>query len=47
MVYGFTGLTYFEELSKVLTGIGGMGDSVTYNGILIGIMFITVSLLLK
>ena len=47
MVYGFTGLTNFEELSKVLTGINGMSDAVSFNGILIGILFITVSLLFK
>jgi len=47
MIYGFTGLTNFEELSKLLTGINGMSDSITYNGILIGILFVTVSLLFK
>jgi NADH-quinone oxidoreductase subunit N len=47
MIYGFTGLTNFEELAKLLTGINGMVNSVTYNGIVIGILFLTVSLLFK
>ena len=47
MIYGFTGLTNFEELAKLLTGINGMVNSVTYNGILVGILFLTVSLLFK
>jgi NADH-quinone oxidoreductase subunit N len=47
MLYGFTGLTNFEEISKVLTGINGAVDVVTYNGIVIGILFISVSLLFK
>jgi proton-translocating NADH-quinone oxidoreductase chain N len=47
LIYGFTGLTNFEELAKVLTGINAMSDSVSYNGILIGLLFITVSLLFK
>jgi NADH-quinone oxidoreductase subunit N len=47
MIYGFTGLTNFEELAKLLTGIHGMVNPVTYNGILVGILFVTVSLLFK
>jgi len=47
LVYGFTGLTNFEELSKVLTGIHSLSDTVAYNGILLGILFISVSLLFK
>jgi NADH-quinone oxidoreductase subunit N len=47
MIYGFTGLTNFEDLAKLLTGINGTVNSVTYNGILIGILFVSVSLLFK
>lgn len=47
MIYGFTGLTNFEELAKLLTGIHGTVNSVTYNGIIVGILFLTVSLLFK
>jgi len=47
MIYGFTGLTNFEDLAKVLTGIQGVSDSVSYNGILIGITFVSVALLFK
>jgi len=47
MIYGFTGLTNFEELAKLLTGINGMVNSVTYNGIVVGLLFLTVSLLFK
>jgi NADH-quinone oxidoreductase subunit N len=47
LIYGFTGLTNFEELAKILTGISSVADTITYNGILVGILFITVSLLFK
>jgi len=47
MIYGFTGLTNFEDLAKVLTGINGVYDVVPYNGILVGITFVSVSLLFK
>jgi NADH:ubiquinone oxidoreductase subunit 2 (subunit N) len=47
LVYGFTGLTNFEEISKLLTGISCVSDTVAYNGILLGILFITIALLFK
>jgi len=47
MIYGFTGLTNFEELSKLLTGIHSLTDSIAYNGILVGIFFVSVALLFK
>jgi proton-translocating NADH-quinone oxidoreductase chain N len=47
MIYGFTGLTNFEELSKLLTGIHLLVDTVSYNGILLGIFFVSVALLFK
>jgi proton-translocating NADH-quinone oxidoreductase chain N len=47
MIYGFTGLTNFEEISKVVTGINGVTDVVTYNGIIIGLLFVAVALLFK
>lgn len=46
LVYGFTGSTNFEELSKVLTGVV-LFNTVAYNGIVLGILFISVSLLFK
>jgi NADH-quinone oxidoreductase subunit N len=47
MIYGFTGLTNFEDLAKVLTGINGIASSTSYSGILIGIIFVAVALLFK
>ena len=47
MIYGFTGLTNFEEICKLLTGINSLSNTVSYNGILLGIIFISVALLFK
>jgi len=47
LIYGFTGLTNFEELAKVLTGINSMTNTVSYSGILAGLLFLSISLLFK
>ena len=47
MIYGFTGLTNFEEIAKVLTGISSINDPVSYNGISIGVIFVAIALLFK
>jgi NADH-quinone oxidoreductase subunit N len=47
MLYGFTGMTNFEDIAKLLVGLGAMTDTVSYNGIIIGILFISVALLFK
>jgi len=47
MIYGFTGLTNFEDIAKVLTGINGVTDPVAYSGVSIGILFLSVALLFK
>ena len=47
MIYGFTGLTNFEEICKLLTGVNSLMNPVSYNGILLGIVFISVALLFK
>jgi NADH-quinone oxidoreductase subunit N len=47
MIYGFTGLTNFEEIAKVLTGISSISDPVSYNGISIGVIFVAIALLFK
>jgi proton-translocating NADH-quinone oxidoreductase chain N len=47
MLYGFTGMTNFEDIAKLILGIVSMPDSLTYNGICIGILFISIALLFK
>jgi NADH-quinone oxidoreductase subunit N len=47
LLYGFTGMTNFEDIAKLLTGIGASGDTLSYNGIFIGILFISIALLFK
>jgi proton-translocating NADH-quinone oxidoreductase chain N len=47
MVYGFTGMTNFEDIAKLILGIGATGDTLSYNGIFIGILFISIALLFK
>jgi NADH-quinone oxidoreductase subunit N len=47
MLYGFTGMTNFEDIAKLLLGLGATGDALSYNGILIGILFISIALLFK
>jgi NADH-quinone oxidoreductase subunit N len=47
MLYGFTGMTNFEDIAKLIVGIGAMSDTMSYNGIIIGILFITIALLFK
>jgi len=47
LIYGFTGLTNFEELAKLLTGINNSIDVISYNGILLGILFVSFALLFK
>jgi NADH-quinone oxidoreductase subunit N len=47
MLYGFTGLSNIEEISRLLTGMNSLSNSECHNGILIGIFFISVSLLFK
>jgi NADH-quinone oxidoreductase subunit N len=47
MIYGFTGLTNFEEIGKLLTGINSLNDPLSYSGISIGILFVSIALLFK
>jgi len=47
MIYGFTGLTNFEEIAKLLTGVNSVTSSVSYNGICIGLIFLGIALLFK
>jgi NADH-quinone oxidoreductase subunit N len=47
MLYGFTGMTNFEDIAKLLVGIGAMSGTVSFNGIIIGILFISIALLFK
>jgi NADH-quinone oxidoreductase subunit N len=47
LIYGFTGLTNFEELAKLLTGVGSLTDNISYIGIITGITFVSVALLFK
>lgn len=47
LIYGFTGLTNFEDIAKVFTGINGVTDPVAYSGVSIGILFLSVALLFK
>jgi proton-translocating NADH-quinone oxidoreductase chain N len=47
MLYGFTGMTNFEDIAKLILGIGATSDTLSYNGIFIGILFISIALLFK
>ena len=50
MLYGFTGMTNFEDIAKLILGLGSsasISDALSYNGIFIGILFISISLLFK
>lgn len=46
LVYGFTGMTSFEDLAKLFTGLGS-SDSIQTGGVLIGLILISVGLLFK
>lgn len=47
LLYGFTGMTNFEDIAKLLVGLGAIADPISYNGIVIGILFIAIALLFK
>jgi len=47
LLYGFTGMTNFEDIAKLILGIGVSYDTLSYNGIFIGILFISIALLFK
>jgi proton-translocating NADH-quinone oxidoreductase chain N len=47
LLYGFTGMTNFEDISKLILGIGAISDILSYSGIFIGIFFISIALLFK
>jgi proton-translocating NADH-quinone oxidoreductase chain N len=47
ILYGFTGMTNFEDIAKLLLGLGTISDPLSYNGIVIGILFVSVALLFK
>jgi len=47
ILYGFTGMTNFEDIAKLLLGIGVIYDTLSYIGIFIGILFISIALLFK
>lgn len=46
IIYGFTGITNFEDLAKLFTGYG-YTESVEYNGVMIGLLLVCVGLLFK
>jgi proton-translocating NADH-quinone oxidoreductase chain N len=46
LIYGFTGTTSFEEISKICTGLAEL-DNVRYNGLLIGMCFVAAGTLFK
>jgi len=46
MIYGFTGVTNFEELAKIFTGMGDHSHIMS-NGVLVGILFLAVGFLFK
>jgi len=46
MIYGFTGVTNFEELAKIFTGLGHV-SFYTSPGILVGVIFLAVGFLFK
>nr|YP_010881113.1 NADH dehydrogenase subunit 2 [Pallavicinia lyellii]WIA66615.1 NADH dehydrogenase subunit 2 [Pallavicinia lyellii] len=47
MIYGFTGVTNFEELAKIFTGYGITLFGAQSSGIFMGILFIAVGFLFK
>ena len=47
ILYGFTGMTNFEDIAKLLLGLGTISDPLSYNGIVIGILFVSIALLFK
>lgn len=47
ILYGFTGMTNFEDIAKLLFGLGSISDPISYNGIVIGILFVSIALLFK
>jgi len=47
LLYGFTGMTNFEDIGKLILGIGSLSDTLSYKGIFIGIFFISIALLFK
>jgi NADH-quinone oxidoreductase subunit N len=47
ILYGFTGMTNFEDIAKLLSGLGSISDPISYNGIVIGILFVSIALLFK
>ena len=46
LIYGFTGTTSFEEISKICTGLYSTGDA-HYSGLLIGLTFVASGLLFE
>jgi len=46
LIYGFTGTTSFEEISRVCTGLSTQGD-IQYSGLLIGLGFVAAGILFK
>jgi proton-translocating NADH-quinone oxidoreductase chain N len=46
LIYGFTGTTSFEEISKLSTGLSTIGD-VQYSGLLVGLGFVAAGILFK
>lgn len=47
MIYGFTGTTNFGELAIILSGLNESPHPIASHGILIGVVFVAVSLLFK
>lgn len=46
LIYGFTGMTNFEDLAKLFTGLG-YTDTIQSGGVLVGLLFVAVGLLFK
>jgi NADH-quinone oxidoreductase subunit N len=46
LIYGFTGTTSLEEISQICTNLHNLGD-IQYNGLLIGLCFISAGTLFK
>jgi len=47
MIYGFTGVTNFEELAKILTGLSLLNNSYSSSGLVLGLIFVAVGFLFK
>jgi proton-translocating NADH-quinone oxidoreductase chain N len=47
ILYGFTGMTTFEDIARLLVGLCTISDPLSYNGIVIGILFVSIALLFK